>query len=298
MRIAGAEETQQLGASLGVEPLIGPGEEPPGSVEGIVFAASMAEGLVLDPPADLIDPLVGQLADVEGIGDLDGGGEHGVDRQPPRTRQVQHGPANGVTPHFGLLVEPLAGASGGAALDDIEQLSGFDIDDRGRPRLGPPAALPGEEHLIEPQRGHRTDAGRVLDQRCPIRDDGIVDGVPISAELDRDLVDRPTPPPDLFTGPPASPIRHGHPAAGDEGSRFGGCSNRQIRKALVPPQGPTPHPDPKRRKSGPGVPPPHINIHPSNSLLAAHVAIRARPRLAAGTVCFETARHHPVPLAE
>ena len=160
VRVAGAEETQQLGAPLGVEPFVGLGQQPPTSVEGIVLAASMAQGLVLDPPADLVDPLVGQLHQMERVGDLDRVGQHGVERQPPRTRQVQHRPPNGVAPRLGPLVEPRTGTGGGAALDHIEQLAGSDIDDRGRPRLSPPAALPGEEHLIEPERGHRRRCGR------------------------------------------------------------------------------------------------------------------------------------------
>ena len=155
------------------------------------------------------------LHQMEGVGDLDRVGEHGVERQPPRTRQVQHGPADGVAPRVGPLIQPGTGAGGGAALDHIEQLAGFDVDDRGRPRLGPPAALPGEEHLIEPERGHRADAVGVLDQRGAIGDHGVVDGVPIRAELDGDLVDRATPPSDLFAGPSAGPIRHRHPATGD-----------------------------------------------------------------------------------
>jgi hypothetical protein len=55
--VAGFEEAQLLGAALGVEPFIGLGQQPATPVEGIVLATPMAQGLVLDPPTDLIDPL-------------------------------------------------------------------------------------------------------------------------------------------------------------------------------------------------------------------------------------------------
>ena len=84
---------------------------------------------------------------MERISDLSGVGQHRVERQPPRPRQVQHRPQDLITPLFGLLSEPCAGAGGGASLDHIEELAGTHVDDRRGPRLGPPLSLPGEQHL-------------------------------------------------------------------------------------------------------------------------------------------------------
>jgi hypothetical protein len=50
----------------------------------------------------------------------------------------------------------------------------------------------GEEHLIEPDRGHLADAIRVVGQRRAIRGHGVVHRVPVAVEFDRDLIDRAT----------------------------------------------------------------------------------------------------------
>src|SRR5690606_23730181 len=59
--IAGVEQSEQLGAALVVEPFVGLGQQPAGPVERIVLAAPVAEGLVLDAAADLVEALVRQL---------------------------------------------------------------------------------------------------------------------------------------------------------------------------------------------------------------------------------------------
>jgi hypothetical protein len=94
---------------------------------------------------------------VERVGDLAGGGQHRVERQPPRAREIQHRPADRVPPRGGHRREPGAQPPSGAAFDDIEELVGGDIDDRGRPRLGPPPALTGEEHLVHAEGLNGTD---------------------------------------------------------------------------------------------------------------------------------------------
>jgi hypothetical protein len=44
----------------------------------------MAERLVLHPPSTLVERLVGELDDVERVGDLHGVGEHRVEHRPIR----------------------------------------------------------------------------------------------------------------------------------------------------------------------------------------------------------------------
>ncbi|MGY9075403.1 MAG: hypothetical protein ACKVHU_20930 [Acidimicrobiales bacterium] len=56
---------------------------------------------------------------------------------------------------------------------------------------GPPPAQPGEQRLIEPEpEGVKvTDPAGVLDPRRPVRENGVIDRVPVTPELDREFVD-------------------------------------------------------------------------------------------------------------
>ncbi len=76
--VAGVEQTQQLGAALVVEAFVGLGQQSAGPVERIALAAPVAERVVLDPPAALIQLGVGQLAHVERV--IWGGGDYGGGR--------------------------------------------------------------------------------------------------------------------------------------------------------------------------------------------------------------------------
>jgi hypothetical protein len=81
--IAGIEQAQQPAAPSVVEAFVGLREQAAGPVERIVLVAPVAEGLVLHATADLVETLVGQLRDVERIGDLGRPGQHRVEGQPP-----------------------------------------------------------------------------------------------------------------------------------------------------------------------------------------------------------------------
>ena len=56
---------------------------------------------------------------------------------------------------------------------------------------------PHEEHLVEPERADVAEALGVVDERLAVGDDGVVDGVPVTAELPGHLVDAPCAPADL-----------------------------------------------------------------------------------------------------
>ncbi len=55
------------------------------------------------------------------------------------------------------------------------------------------------------------DPDRVVDKHGAVGDDGVVDGVPVTAELDGDFVHRAPPPPHLLGQPPPGPIGQGQP---------------------------------------------------------------------------------------
>ena len=116
-----------------------------------------------------------------------------------------------------LVGEPGARAGGGAALDHVEELAGGDIGDRGRPHRGAPPALPGEQHLIEAHRRDLPDPVRVFDQRGAVGDHGVVDGVPVTTEIARDLVHGPAVSAHLGGGPPTCPVGHRQPGGADRG---------------------------------------------------------------------------------
>lgn len=76
-------------------------------------------------------------------------------------------------------------------------------------------AEPAEQHLVEAHRCGRADAVRVVDQRSTMSDDGVHHGVPVTAEIGRDLRHGTTVVPDLERRPPAGPIRDRSALIGD-----------------------------------------------------------------------------------
>jgi hypothetical protein len=60
--VAGVEQTQQASAASIVEAFVSSGQQPAGPVEGIDFAAPMAQDLILDATSALVEFLVGQAA--------------------------------------------------------------------------------------------------------------------------------------------------------------------------------------------------------------------------------------------
>lgn len=176
-------------------------------MQRIVLASAMPAGLLLHATTDLVETLVRQLHQVEQVSGLGGIGQHRVEREAPRTRQVQHREAD--------LVEPALGSSGEQSTrpdrrtpgDHVEQLSGLHVNDRGRPRLRAPAAMAGEQHFVEPAGGDVADAVRVLDQGCAVGDHGVVDRVPISVELGGDLLHGSTVTAEPVRSPTARPDR-------------------------------------------------------------------------------------------
>jgi len=130
-RVAGGEQAGEPLAAVAGEAFVGHLQHPPAAVERIIFAAAVAEGLVLHPTPALIQRRVGDAYDVEGVGDLHGGGEHRVEHGSIRVRQIQRGPPDPVPPRLGTGGEPGARASAVASRDDVEELSALHVDDLG-----------------------------------------------------------------------------------------------------------------------------------------------------------------------
>jgi hypothetical protein len=137
-------------------------------------------------------------------------------------RQVQHRPSDPVPPGLGGGGEPLAQPDRRAAVDDVEELTAGDIDDRGGPRLGPPPTQAGEQHLIDPERRHCTDPVDIgVQERLAVGHHSVVDGMPVGAELAGDLGHGPAVAAHLNRRPPSRPVGDRQAGRSDAGVLVG-----------------------------------------------------------------------------
>ncbi len=232
--IAGAQQAEELGATGLAEPLISSSEQSPDPIQRIVLAASVAEGLVLDPAAALVQLGVREADHVERVGDLGGVGQHRVVDRPVRSGQIQGRPADPAAPLVASSRQPRRGAGAVTARDHVKKPSGTDVDDAGRPVLAPPRSLPGEQRLVENRRGDLTDAVRVVHELLAVGHHGVVHGVPVAAQIRSDLVDGAAALTDLASRPPSRPIGHPQPPGPDPGLLGGPRPHRTRRLSALP----------------------------------------------------------------
>ena len=126
--------------------------------------ATMAERLVLHPPSALIERLVRQAHDVERVSDLDGVGEHRVEHRLVGRGQIERRPGDPGPPRrrVGRRARRTApprharrrrrGAARGARRRS------------GSTTLPAERAVTGEQGLVQPERVHGAEAGRVVDR--------------------------------------------------------------------------------------------------------------------------------------
>jgi fluoride exporter len=86
-----------------------PGEKTAGPVEGVVAVAPVAERLVLDPPAALVELRVRQLQDVQRVRDLARVREVVGEGLPVWPGEVEHAPDDAGPPRLGLGRDPRRG---------------------------------------------------------------------------------------------------------------------------------------------------------------------------------------------
>src|SRR5487761_2488940 len=79
LRVAGAQQTEELGTTVLLEVLVGHREESSAAIERIGLSSAMSHRLVLRAPAALVELGVGELDEMERICDLGGVGEHLVE---------------------------------------------------------------------------------------------------------------------------------------------------------------------------------------------------------------------------
>ncbi len=97
-----------------------------------------------------------------------------------------------------LGLEPRGGFFPTATRHDVEELGVFHVDDRGRELGAVIRRLAKKGHLVKAEGLDHTEAIWILGQGLPVAQDGVIDGMPVTAEflahLDRHCA-RSTPPP-------------------------------------------------------------------------------------------------------
>lgn len=120
------------------------------------------------PPASaLIERPVGELCDVEWVGDSGGVREHRVEHGATAGGQIKRGPFDLIQSLLVTSGEPPTRLSRCPAWDDIEQLASAHVNDLRRPRLGAKPTHPGEQRLVEPERGDGSDPVGVIGPWSP-----------------------------------------------------------------------------------------------------------------------------------
>ena len=213
--VAGGEQAAQLLLAAVVEALPGLGEQPPGPVERVAGAAAVPEHGVLHGAADPVHALVGQPDQVEGVDDQDRVGQHLPVDAAVGGGHVQGAHADPVQPRLRPPGQPPGHRPGVPARRDVDQPVAGHVGEGGGPFLL--AVRPGavEQGLVHPDRPDRPDPVGVVDQQLPVGDHGVVDGVPVAAQLPGHRGHRAAGAADLLGHPPARPVGDGAAGRGD-----------------------------------------------------------------------------------
>lgn len=201
----------------------------------------MPERLVLDPPPALVELGVGDLDDMERVGHLGGVGELLVEHRPVGAREVEGPNPDPRSPFLALVLEPALGTVPAPARDDVQQLGTLHVDELGRELLGAVGAPADEEHFVHPEGPNLAVAAGIVDERSTVGADGVVDRVPVTAQVRGHLVHRPAVAAHLLGHPAPGPVAHGHSGVGDPRVLLGpgllrAVGVRALPAALLPDQ--------------------------------------------------------------
>ena len=178
------------------------------AVEGVALAASVAEGLLLDPAADVIDCRAGELDDVERIQHAGGVLELVIDRVLVSLERVQRRDLDPLPEPFAPLVQPVAVGLAGSAGDEVEEPGGGvgsagQVDHPGELfRTAPAGVAVMPDVFVHAQDLHVLEPDRVVSGRGQDGADLSPEGVPGRAELPGQALDRRSLAPELTDGPP------------------------------------------------------------------------------------------------
>lgn len=94
------------------------------AVVGIALAASVAESLLLDPAADVIDRCAGELDDVEGVQHAGGVLELVIDRVLLTLERIRRRDLNAFAERLAAFVQPVSVGLARSAGDRVQQPDG------------------------------------------------------------------------------------------------------------------------------------------------------------------------------
>lgn len=175
---------------------------PPGAenmadaVERVALAASVAEGLLLDPAADVIDGRTGELDDMERVQHAGGVLELVIDRVLVSLEQVQRCDLDPLAELIAALVEPVSVGLAGSAGDEVKEPgsavgSSSQIDHPGELLRPAPARVPVmPDMFVHAQDLHVLEPGRVVRGLDQDRSNLGPERVPRRAELAGQALDR------------------------------------------------------------------------------------------------------------
>jgi len=195
--ITDAQAQQQPVAALVVEPFVAGEQQLADAIERVVLAASMAQRLVLHPPADLVQAPVADPDHVKWI--CHSGGVVQLGRQPGPEGLGQVGGHHldaGDPVRIGVL-GPSSQVSGRVAPDHVDEHLGPQVDQASGVDGGVGPVGGQERGLVHPELLHGADAPGVVDERRAVFDHRVHHRPPAHAQLGRHPRHRPGPgPPD------------------------------------------------------------------------------------------------------
>lgn len=192
----GCERCFQAGLLAGGEAFLPGPEDVTDAVERVARTASVAEGLLLDPTARVIDGAGGELDDVERIQHAGGVLELVIDRVLVALERVECGDLDLLAEPFAAFVEPVPVGVAGSAGDEVEQPGGGvgSVSQVHHPggllRTAPSWVAVVPDMLVHAQDLHALEAGWVVRGRDQDWSDLGPEGVPGRAELAGQALDR------------------------------------------------------------------------------------------------------------
>ncbi len=145
---------------------------------------------------------------MKGIGYQDGARQHAGEDGSVGAREIERGVAHVREPLMALGLEPRGGLFSTATRYDVEELRSAHVDDRGRELGAVIRRLAKKGHLIEPKGANYPEAIWILGQGLAVGEDGVVDGMPVTAEFFGHLGDAARAAPHLFGDPATRTVGH------------------------------------------------------------------------------------------
>ncbi len=209
VQISDAQQSAQLFGAVAVEALCGLHEQPSGTKQGVLLAATVSEQLVLRSAPALVDLVDCVLGDVEGV-DPD-----------PCLRQVEFdGPAVGAGEVQGARFnvaapqvrapEQLANWSlGGSAFDHVEEPPPAHVNDGRRELTTVDRSATHEDGFIEAKGADAPEFDSIEREQPPAdAHERVVDGVPVTTQVSDHPRHGATEPSDLEGHPPSRSLQH------------------------------------------------------------------------------------------